>query len=105
MSQYLGILRRYIREFVVNSSYRTLAELQTNARRKEVELETQTSEEKEIHVRDRRPMQSHRGTKRSKPADSRAEGQKIRTCGKCVKGHKGPCRSGTACYIYGNEGH
>ena len=58
VSQYLSILRRDIREFVVNSSYRTLAELQTNSRRREIELETQTREEKESQERDRRPIQS-----------------------------------------------
>ena len=44
MSRYLSILRRDIREFMANSSYRTLAELQTNARRREIELELQARE-------------------------------------------------------------
>ena len=56
MSRYLSILRRDIREFLMNSSYRTLAELQTNSRRREIELETQTKEERESKGRDRRPM-------------------------------------------------
>ena len=47
MSRYLSILRRDIREFVVNSSYRTFTELQANAKRKEIELDIQTREEGE----------------------------------------------------------
>ena len=39
VSRYLSILRRDIQEFVANLSYRTLAELQTNARKREIELE------------------------------------------------------------------
>lgn len=37
---YLSILRRGTREFVENITYRTLVELQTNVRRREIELET-----------------------------------------------------------------
>lgn len=47
MSRYLSILRRDIREFVENSSYRTFAELQGNARKREIELETKAREEVE----------------------------------------------------------
>ena len=47
VSWYLSILRRVIWEFLANSSYRTLAELQINARRREIELEIQTREEGE----------------------------------------------------------
>ena len=43
----LIILRRDIREFVANSSYRTFFELQENSRRREIELETQVGEEAE----------------------------------------------------------
>ena len=39
VSRYLSILRRDIREFIVNSLYRTLVELQTNSRRRETKLE------------------------------------------------------------------
>ena len=82
MSRYLSILRRDIREFVANSSYSTLAKLQPNARRREIELELQTREdEEESWGRDRRPVQSQPATKRAKPTDSRVGGQKGRTCG------------------------
>ena len=47
MSRYLSILRRDIREFVVNSSYRTFFELHANARRREIQLETHASEDAE----------------------------------------------------------
>ena len=40
MSCYLSVLRRDIREFVANSSYQTFGELQANARKREIELET-----------------------------------------------------------------
>ena len=40
VSRYLTILRRDIWEFVANSSYQTLAELHTNSRKREIELET-----------------------------------------------------------------
>ena len=55
VTQYLSILRRDIQEFVANSSYWTLAELQNNARRREIELEIQTREGGELQGRDRRP--------------------------------------------------
>ena len=55
MSCYLSILRRDIWEFAANSSYRTFAELQANARKREIELETQAREEAESQGRDRRP--------------------------------------------------
>ena len=47
MSRYLSILRRDIREFMANSTYRTFSELQANARKREIELETQAREEAE----------------------------------------------------------
>ena len=47
MRRYLSILRKDIREFVVNSSYRTFSELQANARKREIKLETQAREEAE----------------------------------------------------------
>ena len=56
VSQYLSILRRNICDFVVNTTYRILVELQTNARRREIELETQARYEKETQVRDKRPV-------------------------------------------------
>ena len=104
MSRYLGVLRRNIREFVSNSTYRTFAELQANARKREIELETQAREEVESQGMDMRPAQSEPAAKRAKPADSRSGGQKGRTCGKCDKGHEGTYRSG-ACYKCGKEGH
>ena len=104
MSRYLSILRRDIREFAANSSYRTFAELQANARKREIELETQAREEAESQGRDRRPAQSQPAAKRAKPADPRPGSQKGRTCGKCGKGHDGVCRAGS-CYKCGKEGH
>ena len=47
MSRYLSILRRYIREFMANSMYRTFFELQANARKREIKLRTQAKEEAE----------------------------------------------------------
>lgn len=44
MIQYLIILMKDIREFMVNTLYWTLAELLTNARSREIELETQVRE-------------------------------------------------------------
>ena len=58
MSRYLSIMRRDIREFVVNSSYRALAVLLTNARKREIDLEIQTRREKEQQGRDRRVTRS-----------------------------------------------
>ncbi|XP_023771364.1 uncharacterized protein LOC111920019 [Lactuca sativa] len=104
VSRYLSILRRDIQEFVAKSSYRTLAELQTNSRRREIELEIQTREEREHHGKERRPIQSQSATKRAKPADSRAGGYKGRTCGKCGKSHEEFCRS-WICYKCGKEGY
>ena len=74
MSRYLRILRRAILEFVANSSFRTLAELQTNAMRREIEIELLAREEGESQGRDRRPVQSQPVTKRANPADARAGG-------------------------------
>ena len=104
MSRYLSILRRDIREFAANSSYRTFAELQANARKREIELETQAREEAESQGRDRRPAQSQPAAKRAKPADPRPGSQKGRTCGKCGKGHDGVFQAGS-CYKCGKEGH
>ncbi|XP_042757760.2 uncharacterized protein LOC122197614 isoform X2 [Lactuca sativa] len=104
MSRYLSILRRDIHEFVANSSYRTFVERQTNARKREIELETQAREEAESQKVDRRPAQSQPAAKQAKPADSRSGGQKGRTCGKCGKGHEGVCKAGS-CYKCGKEGH
>ena len=87
VSRYLSILRRDIREFVANSSYRTFFELQANARKREIELETYAREEAESQGRDRRPAQSQPAAKRAKPTDSRSGNQKGRTYGKCGKGH------------------
>lgn len=70
----MSILRRYIHEFVANTSYQTLAELQTNEMRREIELETQDREEREVPVRDGRPVQSQSVTKQPKHADSRVGG-------------------------------
>ncbi|KAL7584909.1 uncharacterized protein LOC128127083 [Lactuca sativa] len=104
MSRYLGVLRREIREFVSNSTYHTFTELQANARKREIELETQAREEAESQQADRRPAQSQPAAKRIKSADSRTGGSKNRTCVKCGKGHDGACRAG-ACYKCGKEGH
>ena len=104
MSRYLSILRRDIREFVSNSTYRTFAELQENARKREIELETQAREEAESQGRDRRPVQSQPVAKRAKPADSRSGNQRGHNCGKCGKSHDGVCRAGS-CYKCGKEGH
>ena len=41
VSQYLSILRRDIRKFVLKTSYWKLDDLQTNVGRREIELETQ----------------------------------------------------------------
>lgn len=62
-----------------------------------IELETQAREERQIQVRDRRPVQSQPTTKRSKHADSRVRGQKGHTYSKCGRRHKVPIRLGTAC--------
>ena len=105
VSRYLIILRRDIREFVANTTYRTLAKLQTNARRRDIELETQAKEERETHGRDRRSIELHPMTKRTKTTDQRVRGQKSRTFGKCGKGHEGSCRSGSTYYLCGKEMH
>lgn len=55
-------------------------------------------------MRDRRTVQSHPETKRSKPANLRVGGQKGRACGKCDNVHEGPYRSRMACYIYIKDG-
>ena len=89
--------------FVANTSYRTLAKLQTNDRRREIELVTQAREDRETQVRDRMPVRSESVTKRPKPAKLRVGDQKGRTCGKCDRGHEGPCWSGTTYYLYGKE--
>ena len=47
MSRYLSIWRRDIHEFMANLTYWTFAELQENARKREIELETQAREEDE----------------------------------------------------------
>ena len=51
MSRYLSISRRDIYEFVANSTYRTFAELQENARKREIELETQAKADAESQKR------------------------------------------------------
>jgi len=56
--RFLSILGRDIREFVANSSYRTLGELQANTMRRNIELELHAREEEEFGGRDRRPVQS-----------------------------------------------
>ena len=56
VSRCLIILRRYLRDFVAKSSYRTSTELPTNARRKEIELELQAREEGESRGKDLRPV-------------------------------------------------
>ena len=104
MSRYLGVLKREIREFVSNSTYRTFTELQANARKREIELETQAREEAESRQVDRRPAQSQPAAKRTKFADSRMGGSKGRTCAKCGKSHEGACRTG-GCYKCGKDGH
>ena len=104
MSRYLSIIRRDIRDFVVNSSYCIFVELQENAKRREIELETQAREEAESQRMDRWPAQSQPAAKRARPADSRSGGAKGRTCGKCGKSHEGSCRAGV-CYKCGKEGH
>ena len=104
MSRYLSILRRDICEFVANSTYQTFAELQANARKREIELEIQAREETESQRGDRRPAQSQPAAKRAKPADSRTGSSRGRTCGKCGKSHDGPCKTGV-CYKCGKEGH
>ena len=104
MSRYLIVMRRDIREFVANSTYWTFAELQANARKREIELETQAREEAESQRMDRRPAQSQPAAKRARPADSRSGGVKCRTCGKYGKSHEGSCRAGV-CYKCGKEGH
>ena len=102
---YLSILRRNICEFMVNTIYHTLAELQTNAGRREIKLETEVREKKETRVRDRIPLQSQLVTKRPKPDDSGVGDRKRRTCSKCGNVHEGPCRSGAICYMYSKDGH
>lgn len=104
MSRYLSVLRRDILEFVANSTYQTFAELQKNARKREIELETQAMEEAESQRKDRRPAQSQPAAKRARPADSRFGGTKDRTYGKCGKSHEGSCRAGVF-YKCGKEGH
>lgn len=57
MTRYSSILKKDIRKFVTNTQYRSLAELQSNASRREIELETQVREgEKESHIMDKRPI-------------------------------------------------
>ena len=44
-------MRRDIREFLANLSYQTFAKLQENARRREIELESQASRRRSLRER------------------------------------------------------
>ena len=57
MTQYMSMLKKRIREFVTKTQYRSLAELQSNAMRREIKLEIQTREnEEEVQKTKRRPV-------------------------------------------------
>ena len=46
MSRYMSMRKDDIREFVSNNRYKTLTEMQEHAKRREIELETQTKEKR-----------------------------------------------------------
>lgn len=59
MTLYLSMLKKDIKEFMMNSQYQKLVELQSNARMREFKFELQVSEtEVDTQRRDRRPVQS-----------------------------------------------
>lgn len=75
MVRYLSMIKKDIKEFMKNTNYHSLAELQPNWRRWEIELETHARMgEMENHRREKRfvLVQSQPATKRFKPADSRS---------------------------------
>lgn len=58
MARYLTMLKKDIREFVTNSQYWTLAELQTNCRKREIKVDLMAREvDVNTKMRDRRPVQ------------------------------------------------
>lgn len=85
MSQQLSMLKMDIREFVSTQSYRILAELQSNARK----IEIQKGQRMLISLQ-KQPVE-----KRFKFADSRSGAVKRRSfgCGKCGRFRDGRCRS------------
>lgn len=83
MSRYLSILKTDIREFVSNNRHKTLAKTQEHARRIEIELQTQTKDNRQT------PAPSQLAAKRFKHTDSRFGGQKGPRCDKCGKSHEG----------------
>lgn len=90
---------------MAKTTYQILNELQTNARKRDIELETQDRGDRETQWRDRRPVQSDPMNKRTNPVDQRVGGQKGLTHGMCGKGHEGPYQSGSTCYLCGKEGN
>lgn len=99
MTRYLSMLKKDIRQFVSTQHYGTLVELQEASRRREIELELHTREQRQG------PMQSQPVANWFKVADVRSRSQKGRTCGKCDKVHEGPCRSTFGCHKYVKEGY
>lgn len=57
MTQYFNMLKKDIIEFVMNTQYKLLVELQSNSRRRDIELETQAREgEIENHKKEKMPI-------------------------------------------------
>lgn len=65
MYRYMSILKTVIRVFIANNRYKTLAEMQDHAKRREIELE--------IHKKEKRQTSapSHSTAKKFKPIGSR----------------------------------
>ena len=89
---YLRMLKKDISQFVSTQRYDTLLEMQEAARRREIEIELQTREQR------RTLAWLQLVLKQFKDTDSRFGGQRGCTCGKCGKVHQGACRSGSVCH-------
>lgn len=95
MNEYLRILKRGIKEFVTNSQYQILVELQSNAWRMEIKLESQVREiEVDTQRRDIRLVQSQPAAKWVKPNNLILGGHRSHGCNIYGKGHDGTCRRG-----------
>ena len=99
MTRYLSMLKTDILQFVATQCYDTLIKLQEAARQRELEIELQLWEQRHALV------QLQPATKRPMTADSKSEGQRGCTCGKCGKGHLGVCRLTSTCLKCDKDGH
>lgn len=99
---YLSMLNNKIREFMANAQYRTLAELQSNTRRRNIEIDNQKKEKKQVTYQDR----SQSATKWFESTDSMSGvvEQRGPRCGKRGKFHAEVCQL-FACNKCGKEGH